>query len=170
MWFTLTYFPLKVRQQGGGIGAIDLTYGGNALDVRKDAGQFSIGYGVPRVRCGFLIVTKHGTEAHGDALFVTHLYGTAEQRLCLVVFQVRYDVRKRRLMCMLTGPSRHSSLLEAVVAMKKAYPPIPNSGDGDSTGGNQTTITGLINNTGGPVYGNLNGSIINFFNVYLNYK
>lgn len=173
-----TRVNIKVGRQSGvssDIGAIDLTYGGNALEVRTDAGQFSIGYGVPRVRCGFLVVSKHRTkDTHIDALFVTHLYATAEQKLCIiVVFKVWYDVGKGCFMCLLTGPSRHTSLLEAAIAMKKAYPPI-SSGAGDSAtaggGGNRTNITGLINNTGGPVYGNLNGSIVNFFNVYMNNK
>jgi hypothetical protein len=54
--------------------------------------------------------------------------------------------------------------------MKKAYPPIPSNAATSTSGGNQTTITGLINNTGGPVHGNLNGSIINSLNVFLNYN
>jgi len=86
------------------------------------------------------------------------------------MLQIWYDVERRRFMCALTGTSRHSSLLEAVVAMKKAYPPIPSCAGDSSTSDNQTTVTGLINNTGGPIYGNLNGSIVNFFNVFLNYK
>ncbi|CAK8530992.1 unnamed protein product [Lathyrus sativus] len=162
-----TRVNIKVGRQ---IGTVDLTYGGKALDVRKDAGQFSIGYGVPWVRCGFLVASKHKDTHSSDALFVTHMY--AEEKWCImVVFKVWYDVGKGCFMCLLTGPSRHTSPLEAVVAMRKAYSHV-SSGAGDSStdGGNRTNITGLINNTGGPVYGTLNGSIVNFFNVYMNNK
>jgi hypothetical protein len=164
-----TKVDIKVRYQGG-ICPINLTHGGNTLEVQNVERQFRIAYGVPLDRCGFLVVTKHSTVEHGEALFVTHFYGMVEEKFCLVVIKVWYDIRKCRFMCALIGPSRHSSLLEVFLTMKKAYPPIPSNAATSTSGGNQTTITGLINNTGGPVHGNLNGSIINSLNVFLNYN
>lgn len=159
---------VETNKEGGkGVGAIDLTYGGSTLDVRKDGGQFSVGYGVPHVRCGFLIVTKHDTAPHGVSLFVTHVCGTSEQRLSLVVVQVWYDAAKGSFMCNITGPSRHASAVEVMAAMKKAY----RVGSPSSTAHGDTRI---INNSGG-FYGPLNGSMvndsmINFFTVYMTSK
>ncbi|KAJ1428815.1 Zinc finger, RING-type [Sesbania bispinosa] len=155
------------------IGTVDVKHGGNALEVRKDAGQFSIGYGVPRVRCGFLVASKHHTATHGDALFVMHVYSVEESRFSVLVVEVWYDCGKGTYMCNLTGPSRHSSPLEVLVAVRKVYPNPSNDAGSMTTSLQVQTINnkGLINNSGGPVYGDLNGSIINFFNVYYsNYK
>ncbi|CAJ1962307.1 unnamed protein product [Sphenostylis stenocarpa] len=148
-----------------GVGTIDLTYGGSALEVLKDAGQFCIGYGVPQVRCSFLIATKHDTAAHGGSLFVTHVFGTPEQRLCLAVVQVWYDAAKGSFMCNITGPSLHASTADLMVTMKKAY------GDVVDSPSSTAPNTRIIHNSGG-FYGPLNGSMIsdsmiNFFNVYL---
>jgi hypothetical protein len=93
-----------------------------------------------------------------------------EEKFCVVVMKVWYDIQKCRFMCTLIGPSSHSSLLEVFLTMKKTYPPIPSNAATSTSGGNQKTITGLINNTARSVYGNLNGSIINSLNVFLNYN
>ncbi|KAL9320925.1 hypothetical protein ACSQ67_012764 [Phaseolus vulgaris] len=161
---------IETNKEGGkGVGAIDLKYGGSTLDVRKDAGQFSIGYGVPHVRCGYLVATKHDTTTHGGSLFVTHMCGPAEQRLSLVVVQVWYDAAKGSFMCNITGPSRHASFVEVMAAMKKAYGDLV--GSPSSTAHAAFSNTRIINNSGG-FYGPLNGSmvsdsLINFFNVYM---
>jgi hypothetical protein len=103
-------------------------------------------------------------------LFATHFYDMIEEYFYIYVLKIWYDIKKCRFMCTLIGPSRHSSLLEVYLTMKKAYPPIPPNATTSTSAGNQTTITGLINNTGGPVYENLTGSIINSLNVFLNYN
>ncbi|WVY93209.1 hypothetical protein V8G54_032297 [Vigna mungo] len=152
-----------------GVGAIDLKYGGSTLDVRKDAGQFSIGYGVPHVRCGYLVATKHDTTAHGGSLFVTHVCSTAEQRLSLVVVQVWYDAAKGSFVCNITGPSRHASFVELVAAMKKAY---GGCVDSPSSSAHEASPNTRIINNSGEFHGHLNGSMvsdsmINFFTVYM---
>ncbi|RDX75023.1 hypothetical protein CR513_45149, partial [Mucuna pruriens] len=145
---------------GGGsdFGTVICNHWGSTLAVHKDAGNL-------------LIATKHVTTAHGIALFVSHLYAS-QKGFSIAVVKVWYDAAKATFMFHITSPSVHSSFEETLLAMKKTYSDVL---DSPYSTGQQSIITHLIKNTGGPFYGHLNGSfttdsVINFFIVHMNNK
>jgi len=153
------------------VGSINCKHWGNFIKVQQDGGLFGIGYGVPRVRFGIMLASKHDTATHGCSMFVTYFCVTSEQRLSLVVVQVWYDAAKGSFMCNMTGPSQHSSMVELMVAMKMAFSDVVNSPTAST--GQPSTVSSVINNSGGPFYGPLSGSMIsdsmfNFINVFWN--
>jgi hypothetical protein len=82
-----TRVDINIHYQSG-ICPINLTHGGNTVEVDNGEHQFRIAYGVPLDRCGFLVVTKHSTVEHEDALFATHFYDMIEEYFYIYVLKI----------------------------------------------------------------------------------
>ncbi|CAK8530991.1 unnamed protein product [Lathyrus sativus] len=153
-----------VRHEGC-IRPIDFRIGGRVLDIRNEPNNLCIQYGIPNYNLGILVANKNPTSTGGETLLVFHMLLSASE-LCLGGWHVWHDVWKGRFVCESIGPFRRSSFSEIMIDMENARNPFF-SNAASSTCRDQTSITGLINNLGGPVLGHLNGSIIN--NIINNY-
>lgn len=147
------------------LSSIDFRIAGHVLDLRNEPNNICFQYGIPSYTLGLFVAKKFPTSTGGETLLVFHLLLSASES-CLGGWRVWYDVWKGRFVSLSIGPFRRSSFSEIMIDMENARHPFF-SNAASSTCRDQTSITGLINNLGGPVHGHLNGTIIN--NIINNY-